>query len=102
MNITISQTKPTTKPIREYETRFIYIGFKYRYDTHTKMLSSLERCLDGSIVYTETSATNKVFSRGYSTDTMRVIVYSESPRLWCEEVSSTDYFVFAQQPTQAA
>lgn len=85
MKIIISQTKPTTRPIREYETRFIYVGFKYRYDTHTKMLSSIEKQSDGSITYTETPATSEVFSRGYSSENARVTIYSESPRIWCEE-----------------
>jgi len=102
MNIQISQTKPTNRPIREYETQILYVGLKYRYDTHTKRLSSLERHTDGTITYSETPATTQVFSRGYSTETVRVIVYSDSPRVWCEEVSPTDYFVFAQQqPTHA-
>ena len=101
MKIQISKTKPTKQPIREYETRFLYVGFKYRYDTHTKMLSSIEKHSDGSITYSETPSTSQVFSRGYSTEQVRVSVYSDSPRVWCEEVSPTDYFVFLQQPIQA-
>lgn len=92
MKITISQTKPTTKPIREYDTRFIYVGFKYRYDTQTKMLSSIERHPDGQITYTEQPAQSHVFSRGYATEHVRVIVYSDSPKVWCE-----DDTVFTQQ-----
>lgn len=85
MKIRISETKPTTKPIREYETRFIYIGFKYRYDTQSKLLSSIERQSDGSIAYVETPAVSEVFSRGYSSEHTRVAVYSDSPRIWSEE-----------------
>lgn len=101
MKIQITQSKPTTQPIREYDTRFIYVGFKYRYDTHTKMLSSIEKQKD-TLVYSEIPTNVHVFSRGYFSETVRVIVYSDSPKVWCEELSSTDYFVFAQQPTQAA
>lgn len=102
MRITITKTRPTTKPIREYETHILYVGCKYRYDTHTKLLSSLETHTDGSITYTELPAKSAVFSRSYASEPMRVIVYSDSPKVWCEEMSADDYFVFAQQPTQAA
>jgi len=85
MKISISQTKPTTKPIREYDTRFIYVGFKYRYDTHTKMLSSIEKHSDGTLTYTEQPAQSHVFSRGYATEQVRVVVYSDSPKVWCED-----------------
>ena len=102
MKIILSKKKPDTKPIREYETRFIYVGFRFRYDTHTKMLSSIETHSDESITYTETPCDCDVFSRGYSTENAKVTVYSDSPRIWCEEMSPTDYFVFVQQPTQAA
>lgn len=101
MKIQITQSKPTTQPIREYDTRFLYVGFKYRYDTHTKMLSSIEKQAD-ILIYSEIPTNVHVFSRGYSSENVRVIVYSDSPKVWCEELSSTDYFVFAQQPTQAA
>jgi hypothetical protein len=96
MKIRISQTEPTTKPIREYETRFIYIGFKYRYDTHTKMISFIERHADGSTTYTERYSDTSVFSRAYSSEHTRVRVYSESPRIWSEETSPTEMFVFTE------
>jgi hypothetical protein len=101
MNICIHKTRPTTKPIREYETRILSIGFRYRYDTHTNMLSSIEKHPDG-IIYHEEPCSTTVFSRGYHSELVRVIVYSDSPKIWCEETSVDDYFVFAQQPTQAA
>jgi hypothetical protein len=96
MKISISQTKPTTKPIREYETRFVYVGLKYRYDTHVKKLSSIEKHSDGSITYSELSPETQVFSRGYASELTRVIVYSDSPRVWCEETSPTDFVVFCE------
>lgn len=96
MKITITKKRPETKPIREYETRFIYVGCKYRYDTHTNTLSSIEKHPDGSITYTERPAESTVFSRGYSSEPMRVVVYSNSPKIWCEEMSVEDCFVFSE------
>lgn len=101
MKISISQTKPTTKPIREYETRFVYIGLKYRYDTRGKMLSSIEKHTDGSITYSEVAPESQVFSRGYSSEYTRVIVYSDSPRIWCEETSPGDFVVFHEVTLQS-
>jgi hypothetical protein len=102
MKITITNTRPSTKPIREYETRFIYVGFKFRYDTHTKTLSSIERHPDGSMTYTEVPGEMDVFSRGYATEHVRVSIYCENPRTWVEETSPHAFFTFVQQPTQAA
>ena len=96
MNISISRIKPTTNPIREYDTRFIYVGFKYRYDTQTKMLSSIEKHSDGTLTYSEQAAESQVFSRGYATEQVRVIVYSDSPKVWCEEISPDEYHVFTE------
>jgi hypothetical protein len=102
MNIVIRQSKPTTAPLRQYDTQLVYIGFRFRYDTHRKTLSSIEKCPDGTISYTEVPSETTVFSKGYHTENVRVTVYTDSPKVWCEEISATDYFVFAQQPTQAA
>lgn len=96
MKITITKTKPETKPVREYETRFVYIGCKYRYNTHTKTLSSFEKQTDGSITYTEIPAESGVFSRAYSSEDMRVLVYSDSPKIWCEERTIEDVYVFTE------
>jgi hypothetical protein len=96
MKITITTKRPDTKPIREYETRFIYVGFKFRYDTHNKILSSFERQPDGSITYTEVPTHTDVFSQAHSTENVRVIVYSDSPKMWVEETSPTDSFVFSE------
>lgn len=88
------------KPLRTYETRFLSLGFR-RYDIERKMISSFERHADGSILYTETPADDVVFSRSYATELATVSVYSESPRVWVEQVSPHERFVFVQQPTQA-
>ena len=96
MKITISKTKPTTKPIREYDTRFIYIGFRSRYDTHTKTISSIMKRPEGDITYEEFPSDTNVFSQVYSSEYVRVIVYSESPKVWCEEIAVDDWSVFTE------
>lgn len=96
MKITISKTKPNTKPIREYDTRFIYIGFRFRYDAHAKTISSIMKHPDGTITYYEEPRDTSVFSRGYATEQVRVIVYSDSPKVWCEEIAVDDWNVFTE------
>jgi hypothetical protein len=96
----LSQVPPEwKKPIRSYETRFLYIGFR-RYDTFQKTLSSFHYSGNG-VEYEEEPYEGEVFSRCYSTELAHVIVYSESPRVWVEELSPHERFVFVQQPTQA-
>lgn len=95
MKITISKTKPTTKPIREYETRILYVG-RCRYNTHTKTISTLVKHPEGDITYNEFPSDTDVFSQVYSSEYVRVIVYSESPKLWCEEIAPNEYYVFTE------
>lgn len=96
MKVTISRDKPTTKPIREYETRFIYIGFRFRYDTHTKTISSIMKHPSGNTTYHEFPSETDVFSKAYSSEYVRMIVYSDSPKIWCEETAPNEYFVFTE------
>ena len=100
MKISISKTKPTTKLIREYETRFLYVGYRFRYDVHTKTLSSFEKDEDGTITYSELPSETETFSRCYSSEYTRVIVYSESPRIWMEETSPAEFQVFQEVTLQ--
>lgn len=88
------------KPLRTYETRFLYIGFR-RYDTEQKTISGFFRNTDGSVTYQETPTEEVVFSRVYHTEHVRVTVYSQSPRVWTEETSPYEVFTFVQQPIQA-
>jgi hypothetical protein len=83
------------KPIETYETTFLYIGFS-RYDTAKQKLSNLVRTKDG-IFYTETPASPSCLARCYTTEHVRVTVYSESPRVWIEDVGVSDRHVFVQQ-----
>jgi hypothetical protein len=84
---------------KSYDTRFLYTGFS-RYDVEKKMLSQI-KVIDGRIVYVETPCDQTVFSRSYTTEHARVTVYSESPRIWSEELSPNEIYFLAQQPTQA-
>jgi len=95
MKITISRDKPTTKPIREYETNILYVG-RSRYNTHTKTISTLVKHPEGDITYEEFPSETDVFSRVYSSEHVRVIVYSESPKVWCEETAPNEYYVFTE------
>ena len=101
MKIVPTQTRPDTKPIHTYETRMMYISAKYRYDTHKKTISSFEKEADGSITFSETPSTTDVFARAYASEHVRVTVYSESPRVWMEEISPNDFVVFVQVTPQS-
>ena len=96
MKVTISRDKPTTKPIREYETRFIYIGFRFRYDTYAKTISSIMKHPGGDITYYEEPRDTSAFSQAYSSEYARVTVYSDLPKVWCEETAPNEYFVFTE------
>jgi hypothetical protein len=83
-----------------YETRFIYLGFS-RYDTVRKVLAKFTSDTD-HIHYSESECTVNVFSRGYHAEFARVTVYSESPRVWSEELGPGEIHFFVQQPIQVA
>lgn len=95
MEVERVSTRPPHAPIETYETRFIYIGHS-RYDTEKKRLSRFERNAQGHMVYTETPSPSFVFSRGYHTEHVRVLVYSHSPRVWTEELSPTESETFRE------
>lgn len=89
------------KPIEIYETHFLYIGFG-RYDVVKKVTSRIEATEDGKTLYTETPVeAPKTFPKVYHSEFVRVTVYSQSPRMWKEELSPYDY-TFFQQVTQVA
>lgn len=89
------------KPLETYETRFLYTGFS-RYNTEKKTLSQIVRKPTGTITYSESPCDASVFSRGYATELVRVVVYSASPRVWKEETGLRDTHFFVQQPIQTA
>lgn len=104
MNVKLLSELPSEwkgrKPIRTYETRFLSIGFR-RYDTEERTISGFRRSPDGSVTYEEFPTQETVFSRVYTTEHVRVTVYSTAPRVWTEESSPYEVLVFVQQPTQA-
>ena len=104
MEICLSTTLPSKyadmPPLETYETRFIYIGLS-RFDVHKKRLSKMITHSKTHICYTESFVAFPVFTRGYHTEMATVRVYSESPRVWSEELSPGEiHFFFQQQPTQ--
>lgn len=70
-----------------------------RYDVHANLVSSL-RQQGTQLVYTEVPYTGTILSRGYATELVRVSVYSESPKVWAEELSPEVVYFFAQQMPQ--
>lgn len=80
--------------MRTYETRFLQTGLS-RYDTERKTLSNFR--LDGeTILYSERVCETRTFSRVYAAEHVRVIVYSDSPKVWAEELSPQEIHFFQQ------
>jgi hypothetical protein len=77
-----------------YETRYIYTGVS-RYDAEKKTLTRIEE-RDGKMYMTMTPCEDSVFSRGYHTELVRVTVFSESPRIWKEELSPHEVYFYKQ------
>ena len=83
------------RPLRTYETRLLYTGLS-RYDVETKTLSTLK--VEGDrILYSERPHEGRVFSRVYSAEYVRVTVYSDSPKIWSEELAPGEVHFFQQQ-----
>ena len=90
----------TRKPLKTYETRFLYTGFS-RYDVQKKTVSNILRKADGRVYYTESPCADTVFSRAYSAELVRITIYSESPKVWKEETSPHETHFFQQVITAA-
>ena len=90
---------PGLKPLRTYETKFLSIGFS-RYDVEKKTLSTFQ-LKNNKIFYSERPYPGYVFSRSYATELARVVVYSDSPKIWAEELSPHDIHFFQQVEQQA-
>lgn len=84
-----------------YETSYIYTGFG-RYDTEKKVSARIVEQPNGRWILYETPCDETVFSRGYHTELVRVTVYSQSPRIWKEELSPHEVYFFEQQAQQPA
>lgn len=85
-----NQQKGTT-----YETKYMYIGAN-RYDTETKTITRITQSKQGNLLFHESPCPVQVFSRSYSTELVRVTVYSQSPRIWKEEISPHECYYFQQ------
>ena len=77
-----------------YETRYIYTGMS-RYDTEKKLLSKFVE-ENGKVYCYISPYTDTLLSRGYHTEHVRITVYSESPRIWAEEVSPHEVYFFQE------
>jgi hypothetical protein len=86
------------RPIRTYETKYLYTGLG-RYDTEAKKLSNIQISLEGKILYNERDYSGSL-SKSYYTELVRVTIYSESPRMWSEELAPNKLHFFQQIPQQ--
>ncbi len=84
--------------MREYETRLLYTGFS-RYDVDRKVLSTIQVTPEGKLLYRERAHEGRTFSRVYAAEHVRVIVYSESPKVWAEEIAPYETHFFQQVST---
>lgn len=92
------QIPPNLRPLRTYETKYLYTGFS-RYDTEAKILSTIKVEDNGKILYSERDYSGS-FSRSYSTELVRVTVYSQNPKMWSEELAPGQLYFFQQIPQQ--
>jgi hypothetical protein len=74
----------------------LYTGFS-RYDVDRKVLSTIQVTPEGKLLYTERKHEGHVFSRVYAAEHVRVIVYSDSPKVWAEEIAPYEVHFFQQQ-----
>jgi hypothetical protein len=96
MRILIADKVPekyTSQKGTTYETRFIYTGFG-RYNEHTQCMEWIEVDPDGSHSFSMKPYTPEVLSRVYHVEHARVTLYSESPRVWKEEIGLDCFFFY--------
>lgn len=82
------------RPLRDYETKLIATGLR-RYDVHTKTVSTLTST-QGRFYYSEVPYTGSILPRGYATELVRIVVYSESPKAWAEFLAPDIVYFFRQ------
>lgn len=85
----------TKKPLERYETQFLYVGLS-RYDTVKKTLTSIVRTKDGKTLYNETPYDDGQLARCYISEFATVLVYSQNPRVWVEDMGVNDRTAFIQ------
>jgi hypothetical protein len=99
MQVSLSSQVPReyqTKKGTTYETRYIYTGFR-KYDVERKKIIEMTQGPNDTFFISESPYSGNVLSRGYHVELVRVTVYSESPRVWKEELSPHEVYFFAQQ-----
>ena len=82
------------RPLRTYETRYLYTGFS-RYNVETKVISTITT-QNNKIFYKESKFEGTTFSRVYSAEMVRIDIYSETPRIWSETLNPHDTHFFQQ------
>lgn len=85
----------TKKPLERYETQFLYVGLS-RYDTVKKTLSSIVRTQEGKVLFTETPYGDESLARCYISEFATILVYSQNPRVWVEDMGVNDRTAFIQ------
>lgn len=85
----------TKKPLERYETQFLYVGLS-RYDTVKKTLSSIVKTKEGKVLYNETLYGGGSLARCYISEFATILVYSQSPRVWVEDMGVNDRTAFVQ------
>lgn len=86
-----------TKAGKTYDTRFVYTGLS-RVDAEARVLSRLKVGPDNKIWYSESEFPRGcVIPRAYHTEHARVTVFSQSPRIWKEELPGGLVYFFREQ-----
>lgn len=92
-----------SKPIKTYETQYVYTGFR-RYDVNRHVLEEFKETRNGITMTQTPMKPDVVLSRAYATETIQVTLYSESPRVWKEVLNPfvTHFFLEMQDQQDAA
>lgn len=94
MKVTLSPIVPpefASQKGTTYETRYLYTGFG-RYNEYEKTLEVIQVENDSTYTFFSRPYTGEVFSRVYHTETVTLTLYSESPRIWKEDVGPDVFF----------
>jgi len=95
MRITIQSSVPAAYAKQKgltYETRYLYTGFG-KYNEYEKTLEVIQTNQDGTYSFFSRPHEADVFSRVYHVETVRITLYSASPRVWKEEVGDAVFFL---------
>jgi hypothetical protein len=96
MEVTITDTIPSeyTKTAgKTYETQYLYTGFG-RINVYERTLEVFQKHEDKTTFFSR-PYDPKVVSRVYHTELVRITLYSESPRVWAEELDGKVFFIQA-------